>query len=96
MALERLSYATGRNYIVASSKNQAALEGYKGHGVFTYSVLQAFDRAYFGDDKILTVTSLSSFVEKTVPEITKEEFHYEQFPQKYLNGNDFPIGLKND
>jgi len=93
-ALERLSYSTGRNYIVASSKNQAALEGYKNHGVFTYSVLQAFKKAYFGNDKTLTVTSLASFIEKTVPQITKEKFHYEQFPQKYLNGNDFPIGMK--
>lgn len=95
-ALERLSYATGRNYIVASSKNQAALEGYQNHGVFTYSVLQAFDNAYFGNDTTLTVTSLASFIEKTVPQITKEKFHYEQFPQKYLNGNDFPIGMKGD
>lgn len=94
MALERISYATGRNYIVASSKNQAALEGYKNHGVFTYAVLDSFSKAYFGNDKILTVTSLASFVEKEVPKITSEKFHYEQFPQKYLNGNDFPIGVR--
>ncbi len=94
MALERLSYATGRNYIVASSKNQAALEGYKNHGVFTYTVLDAFDKAYFGNNQTLTVTSLASFVEQEVPKITLEKFLYEQFPQKYLNGNDFPIGMK--
>jgi uncharacterized caspase-like protein len=94
MALERLSFATGRNYIVASSKNQVALEGYKNHGVFTYSVLDAFNKAYFGDDKTLSITSLASFVENNVPKITKEKFHYEQFPQKYLNGTDFPIGMR--
>ena len=94
MALERLSYATGRNYIVASSKNQAALEGYKNHGVFTYSVLEAFSKAYFGDDTTLSVSALASYIENNVPKITNEKFHYEQFPQKYLNGTDFPIGMK--
>jgi len=92
--VNRLSNATQRNYIVASSKNQAALEGYKNHGVFTYTVLEAFDKAYFGDNKTLTVTSLAAFVQMSVPKITKEQFHYEQVPQKYLNGDLFPIGIK--
>ena len=32
------------NYIVASSSEQVALEGYNNHGIFTYSVLDAFDK----------------------------------------------------
>jgi hypothetical protein len=94
MAIERLSFATGRNYIAASSKNEVAIEGYKNHGVFTFSVLDAFDNAYFGDKKILNILTLALYVETMVPKITKEKFHYEQFPQKYLNGIDFPIGMK--
>jgi nucleoid DNA-binding protein len=29
--------------VVASSKDQVALEGYKGHGVFTYTMMEALD-----------------------------------------------------
>ena len=32
------------------------------------------------------------YIQLEVPKITSEKFHYEQFPQKYLNGDDFPIG----
>jgi hypothetical protein len=33
-------------------------------------------------------------VENEVPEITKEIWHYEQTPQKYLSGILFDIGIK--
>ena len=89
--LGRLSHGSNRNYIVASSKTQVALEGYKDHGVFTYGILEAFENAYFADDNILTVGTMSAYVERVVPRITQKKFQYEQVPQKYLSGKDFDI-----
>ena len=89
--LQRLSHGANHNYIVASSSTQVALEGYRDHGVFTYSILDAFDNAYFGNNNILTVASLAAYVESIVPKITKDIAHYEQTPEKYLSGKDFEI-----
>lgn len=91
--LNRLSYDDNRNFIVASSKNQIALEGYQNHGVFTYSVLEGFKKAYFEGEDELFVHNLASFVKRIVPKLTKKEFQYEQKPQFY-KANDFIIGNK--
>lgn len=91
---DRLSQDNSRNFIVASSKRQVALEGHKNHGVFTYAVLEAFDKAYFGNQTKLTPTTLAGYVENEVPAITLQYFQYEQTPQKYLSGEPFDIGTK--
>jgi hypothetical protein len=79
----RLAYDSSKvNYIVASSLNQVALEGYNDHGVFTYSVLDAFD-----NNPKLKVLGLANHVSELVPKITKEKFQYEQIPQSKLNKN---------
>jgi hypothetical protein len=91
---DRLSQDNSRNFIVASSKGQAAIDGYNNHGVFSYAVLDAFDKAYFGNQTKLTPTTLAGYVESEVPRISQEIFHYEQTPQKYLNGIGFDIGIK--
>ncbi len=90
-ALSRLAHRSKRNYIVASSKTQVALEGYKGHGVFTSVVLDAFRNAYFPGDTQLTVKALADYVEKNVPKVTEKVFHYEQVPQTSLDGAEFPL-----
>lgn len=79
----RLAYDSSKvNYIVASSSNQVALEGYNDHGVFTYSVLEAFD-----NNEKLKVWELANDVSQIVPKITKEKYKYEQIPQTKLNRN---------
>ncbi len=93
MAIARLHRATGRNYIAASSDNQVALEGYEGHGVFTYTVVDALEGKGFNNGK-LTVVDLAKYVEDVLPEISYKKWGYMQVPQKSLSGSDFPIGLK--
>ena len=44
-ANDRLVQATGRTILTASSGDADALEGYRGHGLFTYNVLEALERA---------------------------------------------------
>lgn len=78
----RLAYDSTINYIVASSSDQVALEGYKNHGIFTYSVLDAFEK----NDK-LQVWGLADHVSEVVPNITQEKFHFSQIPQAKLNQN---------
>jgi TPR repeat protein len=79
----RLAHDSAKiNYIVSSSANQVALEGYKGHGVFTYSVIDALK-----NNSELNVFKLANIVTDTVPRISKEKFYFKQIPQVKLNQN---------
>ncbi len=48
-ALQRLKEATGRTIFMAAGEQQAAIEGYRNHGVFTYALLEGFAKAGSGD-----------------------------------------------
>jgi uncharacterized caspase-like protein len=92
-AMVQLQRATGRNVI--SAARDAAYEGYNGHGVLTYALLEALDiRAARGADERVRVNSLADYVEQRVPQITRERFGLEQLPTRKLSGNDFPIGIR--
>lgn len=93
-AVTKLTRAIGRSTLVASSKDQVALEGIEGHGVFTYSVLKALNGLERYRNNQLTINDLATYVEETLPEITMKKWGYEQIPQKNLQGMDFPIGVK--
>src|SRR5262249_48591019 len=43
-ALERMTRAMGRTVLAASTDDAPALEGFRGHGVFTYALLDAIER----------------------------------------------------
>lgn len=95
-AIDKLTRATGRATISASTDSQVAYEGYKGHGVFTYALLQALSQAdqKFGNkDNVTTTLELVSFIDEVVPEITYKKWGYEQVPQANLHGRTFPIGV---
>jgi uncharacterized caspase-like protein len=95
-AIDRLSRATGRATIVAATDTQPAMEGYEGHGVFTYTVLEALryaDRDFGNRDGITGLFELAAYVHTRVPEITMRKFAYEQIPQVHMQGSDFPIGV---
>jgi uncharacterized caspase-like protein len=95
-AIDRLSKATGRATIVAATDTQPAMEGYEGHGVFTYVLLEALRQAdsNFGNrDGITGLFELASYVHVRVPEITMRTFAFEQIPQVHMQGSDFPVGV---
>lgn len=95
-AIDKLTRATGRATIAASTDSQVAYEGYKGHGVFTYALLQALSQAdqnYGNKDNVTTTSELASFIDELVPEITYKKWGYEQIPQVNLHGRTFPIGV---
>jgi WD40 repeat protein len=94
-AISKLIRATGRATIVAATEEQMALEGVKGHGAFTYVLLQALQRADRNGDGVTSFFEIAQYVDEQVPRITREEFGYEQIPQVNLVGNDFPISVPN-
>jgi uncharacterized caspase-like protein len=94
-AINKLTRATGRATIVAATDTQPALEGYQGHGVFTYVLLQALQRAdtsHGNRDGVTGIFELAAYVDDQVPAITQQAFKFEQFPQVHMVGSDFPIG----
>jgi WD40 repeat protein len=91
-AVDRLKRAIGRAMIVASSDTQVALEGYKGHGVFTYALVDGLSGKADGDKNgYVSVKELSTYVENAVPELTYSTWGYEQLPQSLLPREDFPL-----
>lgn len=93
-AIAKLARSVGRATIAASSKNQVALEGYEGHGVFSYTVLEGIRGKAASPEGLITINRLATFVEETLPGITYRKWGYEQIPQKTLTGTDFPIGIR--
>src|SRR5262249_54896352 len=92
-AMTQLQHATGRNII--SAARDAAYEGYHGHGVLTYALLEALDiKTAHGGDERVRVNSLADYVEQRVPKITMLIHGVEQLPTRKLIGNDFPIGIR--
>jgi WD40 repeat protein len=91
-AIKVLSYAVGSTIISAAGSQEEALEDYQGHGIFTWSVLQALggkaDRSSKG---FVTTTDLAAYVEDEVPRIAELVFRRKQFPTMQRSGNAFPI-----
>ena len=86
-ANERLGQATGRSIIAASSGSQEALEGYRGHGLFTYQMLVALDRADSDGNGTIEVAELAAYVRATVGELSLKEFRRRQEPQMTITAN---------
>ena len=94
-ALDRLCWATGQAVISASSETQVAMEGYNGHGIFTYVVLEALSgKADVSRDGYISVVELSMYIDEKVPDLSYEKWGYEQVPQRELRRMDFPLAEK--
>jgi WD40 repeat protein len=71
-AIGRLHEATGRPVLTAAATGKPAFEGYKGHGVFTYALMEALHEGDTNNDGIIELTELVAHVEKRVPELVAE------------------------
>jgi WD40 repeat protein len=87
----RLIQATGRTTLTASLDNQPALEGYHGHGVFTFALLDALARADRNGDGLISVTELMEHVDGLVPEITSKTWNTRQVPRSLFQGTNFAL-----
>ncbi|CAN5164005.1 hypothetical protein BH09BAC3_BH09BAC3_38390 [soil metagenome] len=93
-AIGQLARSTGTYWLTAAGSDQFATEFKQlGHGVFTYSLLEAMqgNKNAAGVDGILTIRELSSYIEIRVPELSQQYKGKPQYPASYSFGNDFPI-----
>ena len=88
-AIDRLRKATGRTIITAA--RQAAYEGYQGHGVLTFSILEALSDRPDSSGEV-DLQDLSTYVYDKVPKISMSLFGIAQEPHNLIEGN-FPIGI---
>lgn len=90
-AVDRLTRATGRSVLSAATDTGPALEGYKGHGVFAYTLLEAMGAADGNGNGLLEITELAGHVDARVPEISMANFGFRQIPQMRIVGENFSI-----
>jgi WD40 repeat protein len=93
-ALEKMTRAMGRTVLSASTDDTPALEGYRGHGVFTYALLEGIGAADADSNGLIEVTELAGYVDQRVPDLSYEAFKYRQVPQMKIVGSNFPLAAK--
>jgi len=93
-ALNRMTRATGRTFLTATTDDAPALEGYRGHGVFTYAILDALDHADVNKNGLIEVSELADYIDQKVPDISFEAFKLRQIPQRSIVGNNFVLTNK--
>ncbi len=91
-AVERLTRAMGRTVLSASTDDAPALEGYQGHGVMTWAMLDALGQADANGNATIEVTELAGWLDAKVPEISSAAFGFRQVPQMSIRGSDFALG----
>lgn len=93
-ALVQLARASGVVLIAASNSQQFATEFEAiGHGVFTYSLLEAMDGKADSGDKKVTVKEIARYMEDRVPELSEQYGGEAQYPTGFSHGQDFPISI---
>jgi WD40 repeat protein len=95
-ALNRMARATGRTFLTATTDDAPALEGFHGHGVFTYALLDAFDHADVNHDGLIEISELADYVDQKVPDYSYQAFKLRQIPQRSIVGNNFAVTNKTE
>lgn len=91
-AVARLTRAIGRTILSASTDDAPALEGYRGHGVLTFALLEALGQADDNGNATIEVTELAGYLDRTVPDLSLAAFGLRQVPQMSIRGSDFALG----
>ncbi len=92
-AMKVLSRAVGCTILSASTSVQEALEGYQGHGLFTWALAQGMQgKADKGHSGVVQTTALAAYVEEVVPDVAERVFRRAQFPTVSISGQGFPVG----
>jgi uncharacterized caspase-like protein len=71
-AIGRLHEATGRPVLTAAASGKAAWEGYKGHGVFTWALLDALRNGDTDANGTIELSELAAHVQNLVPKLGAE------------------------
>ena len=92
----QLARATGIHIVAATGHSQFAAEVKElKHGIFTYTLLEAFKgKADRGpEDGITTVREILSYVENVLPQYSKKHRSVVQYPVIDSRGMDFPVAV---
>jgi uncharacterized caspase-like protein len=91
-AMKILSRAVGSTVLSASTSVQEALEGYKGHGLFTYVIVEGLNgKADADKDGYVKTLELADYADTQVPELAERIFKRKQFPIVSPSGQGFPL-----
>lgn len=91
-AMKVLSRAVGSTVLSAATSVQEALEGYKGHGLFTYVIAEGLNGAADADkDGFVKTLELADYVDNQVPELADKVFQHKQYPIVSPTGQGFPL-----
>jgi WD40 repeat protein len=71
-AIGRLHEATGRPVLTAAASGKPAYEGYQGHGVFTYALLDGLHRGDSNGNGLIELSELVAHVQNQVPKFSAE------------------------
>jgi WD40 repeat protein len=71
-AVGRLHEATGRPVLTAAASGNAAVEGYREHGIFTWAVLDAFKNGDTNTNGSIELSELAAHVQDLVPKLSAE------------------------
>jgi len=92
-AMKILSKAVGSTILSASTSLQEALEGYQGHGLFTYVLTEGMKgKADTDRDGFIRTLELANYVDSEVPALAEKVFKRAQYPTATPSGQSFPIG----
>ena len=92
--MDSLKQRSGATVLMAAELEQKAFEGYQGHGLFTYALLEAIGAAPANNSKLGNVRSTDEImmhVESRVPQLAKEVFKAEQKTYASKAGAGFPL-----
>lgn len=91
-AVKVLSRAVGSTILSAASSVQEALEGYQGHGLFTYVLAEGLRGGADADkDGYVKTLELANYVEDRVPLLAEQVFRHKQFPTVAIQGQSIPL-----
>ena len=71
-AIGRLHETTGRPVLTAAATGKPALEGYNGHGVFTWALLDALKNGDSNGNGTIELSELAAHVQAKVPTLSTE------------------------
>jgi hypothetical protein len=91
-ALKILSRAVGTTVMAGSTSTQQALEGYEGHGLFTYVVAEGLmGKGDVDNSGFVSTLGLAHYVDVQVPDLADRQFQHAQYPTVETNGQEFPL-----
>ncbi len=92
-AMKILSRAVGSTILSAATSSQEAIEGYKGHGLFTWVLTEGLSgKADKGKTGYVKTTDIADYVGDEVPNLAEKIFKRAQYPTISISGQAFPIG----